>query len=185
MAGARQGQTNNNRRAAESNWQFVIFIASTPLHPKRGIISRDESRGKSIGRDCEASVPLPSPSSLCSWVIRRFSLTLSSSSLALTPFHFFFFSLMTLFLAAALSLAASLSPSLTLWHLTWLTFHYVESTAIYQRMGSSHRARLTGGYVSLLYLSHPFLRRSCLNIVLATRVRTCDTCPANLHYQPW
>lgn len=64
MAGARQGQTNNNRRAAESNWQFVIFIASTPLHPKRGIISRDESRGKSIGRDCEASVPLPSPSVL-------------------------------------------------------------------------------------------------------------------------
>lgn len=64
MAGARQWQTNNNRRAAESNWQFVIFIASTPLHPKRGIISRDESRGKSIRRDCEASVPLPSPSVL-------------------------------------------------------------------------------------------------------------------------
>lgn len=180
MAGARQGQTNNNRRAAESNWQFVIFIASTPLHPKRGIISRDESRGKSIRRDCEASVPLPlflSHPPIFFDFIFQLPRTHSISLL--------FFSLMTLFLAAALSLAASLSPSLTLWHLTWLTFHYVESTAIYQRMGSSHRARLTGGYVSLLDLSHPFLRRSCLNIVLATRVRICDTCPANLHYQPW
>lgn len=60
MASVRQWQTNNNRSAAKSNWQFDFFIALTPLYPKRGIINRVESRGKSIWRDCEASVPLPS-----------------------------------------------------------------------------------------------------------------------------
>lgn len=108
MAGARQWQSNNNRRAAESNWQFVIFIASTPLHPKRGIISRGESRGKSIRRDCEASVPLPSPSVLESsadflWLY----LPAPSCSLHFTSF---FFPLMTLFLATALSLLPRSRP---------------------------------------------------------------------------
>lgn len=83
-ADARHCQTNSNCCAAESNWQFVIFIASTPLHPKRGIISCGDPRGKSIQRDCSTSVPFPSVS--C-----RFPLTLSSRFLKLTPFFFFFY----------------------------------------------------------------------------------------------
>lgn len=81
------------------------------------------------------------------------SLTLSSSSFALTPFHsFFFFFFNTYdFVSRHYPFSFSLSPR-RCDILLGRDFHYLRSGTIYQGMGSSHLVRLTGGS-SLYWIS--------------------------------
>lgn len=101
----------------ELNWQFVILIALTLLHPGRSEFGQGEVPGNQFMDYLSfTSLSFPNP-------------------LALTPFH----SPLLLWLCFSSVILSLQRTDILLGR----DFHYLRSGAIYQRMGSSHLLLLT------------------------------------------
>lgn len=155
MASERRVVSQQLHRTLELNWQFVILIILTLLHPGRGTISQAMPRRKSIHRLSRLfplSPFLPFPlstrppvSHFLQW-FERFILWLScthSISLFFCTYGF----------------VSHQWPSLLLFSsatdiLLGRDFHYLRSGTIYQGMGFSRLLWLTRG-PSLYWIFHP------------------------------
>lgn len=164
MASERRVVSQQLRHTLELNWQFVILIASTLLHPERSIISQGESRRKSIQRLTVFFLSLCF--CLSHGLLIHLFLTLSyrlnalfSSSLAVTPFHPF----LHLWLCFS-SLALSPSLSSTQWHLTWQRFPLSKEWNHLSGNGLQPSSMADWRLVSLLDLSHPLLHHSWIKL---------------------
>lgn len=187
MASGKRVVTQRLRLALELNWQFVILITLTLLHPGRSIISQAKAQRKSIHGCCRfphspfLAFPLIQRSFTFSYRLNTFS-----NSLALTPFHF----------SLHLSFVSHQWPSL-LQHtdnLLGRDFHYLRSGTIYQGMVFSLLLWLTGGssLYWILYSTIPFFHPSRLKSVWIQasvdvhRVVTCSVLSlATLERQSW
>lgn len=155
MASERRVVSQQLCRALELNWQFVILIALTPLHPGKSIISQGKAQRKSTHRHCLFPLffsvfPAISSStyflvSLAAWML--FSRTLLHS-LHFTLFYTYGFVLQHTDI------------------LLGRDFHYLRSGTIYQGMCFSHLLWLTVD-LSLDWILHsaiPFFHHSRLKL---------------------